>query len=250
MFHRQISLLLAVIFGATVTLGACLTLCARQSADIGSLTARATDESAPAESRKAAMLELLRSKSPDAKDSLFNVALRRETPIAIRVQAIEAFGEAGSLEDSTHLSFLLQLHNPFVLREAVASSLDRTGCSAGCITNVLHYLERVWNGEHALEDRFMKLPGSFERSQHDKRNVETALLDVLTHNKTDTHLVLSNVYGLGSELPLPTAIRAVDKLGIKELCPDLRKAYTITPPLDESIRKQLVDVLDGTCRGR
>jgi hypothetical protein len=248
--HKQIGLIQAVIFGIAMMLGAHLPLCARQAADMGTLIARATDERAPAESRKTAMLKLLRSKSPDAKDSLLDVALHRETPIAIRVQAVEAFGESGSLDDSTHLSFLLQPHNPFVLRQAVAASLDRIGCSAGCVTNVLHYLERVWNGEHALEDRFTKLPGSLERERQDQRNVETLLLDILTQNRRDTHLVLSNVYGLGSELPSATAIRAVDKLGIKDLCPDLRKAYTSSPPPDESIRKQLVDVLDGTCRGR
>jgi hypothetical protein len=232
MFNRRVVWVSAVTISLMLAMGIRLGSSAHQATDTDTLIGQASNDAVSAELRKAEM------------------ALHPETSIVIRVQAIEAFEEAGSSEDSTSLSFLLQLHNPFVLRQAVASSLDKIGCLAGCVTNVLHYLERVWNGEHSLEDRFMKFPRVVEESRQDKRNLEVVLLDIMTHNKRDTRLILSNVYGLGSELPSPTAIRAVDKLGIKELCPDLRKAYTLTPPPDESIRKQLIDVLDGTCRGR
>jgi hypothetical protein len=250
MFNRRVVWVSAVTISLMLAMGIRLGSSAHQATDTDTLIGQASNDAVSAELRKAAMLELLKSKAPRGKDSVFEMALHPETSIVIRVQAIEAFEEAGSSEDSTSLSFLLQLHNPFVLRQAVASSLDKIGCLAGCVTNVLHYLERVWNGEHSLEDRFMKFPRVVEESRQDKRNLEVVLLDIMTHNKRDTRLILSNVYGLGSELPSPTAIRAVDKLGIKELCPDLRKAYTLTPPPDESIRKQLIDVLDGTCRGR
>jgi hypothetical protein len=235
---------------AIFVLGMLAAASARQSKDASALLAEARDQHQPAERRKAAMLELLKSHKVEATDSVYELALRSETDINIRVQAVQAFGEAGSIENSAHLSFLLQLYNPFVLREAVALSINNTGCSAGCVSNVLHYLERTWNGEHAFEDRFMTNPSVKEDFQRDKRNLETLLLGALLHNKQDTRLVLANVYGLGTELPSPTAIRAVDKLAGKTFCPDLRKAYTLAPPPDESIRKQLLEVLDGTCRGR
>ncbi|HUK30905.1 MAG TPA: hypothetical protein VLV89_07315 [Candidatus Acidoferrum sp.] len=223
---------------------------AAQTSQGQSLGEQAVDQRIPPEKRKATMIQLLKSKNSQERDEVFAIASNREIYVEIRVQAVNAIGEEGTVEDSYGVSNLLQPYNPMVLRLAVGSTIEKIGCSMGCVANVLHYLERIWKGEHALEDWVM-IPGDpIKTDQVSKQNLEVSLLYVLIHNKKDTRFVLTSVYGLGTEFPSPTAILAVEKLRLTEACPDLRRANRVAPPPDEAIRKDLERVLNGVCRSK
>ena len=95
-------------------------------------------------------------------------------------------------------------------------------CSDECIRSILHYLERISNGEPNEEDRTIFPPGSESwKADQDKeeQTLYNDLQDVLKKEREGTLSNLSSIYGLGSDNPSSFALNLVSRTQFQQACP-------------------------------
>ena len=129
---------------------------------------------------------------------------------------------------SAALASVLQPHEPLPTREAAANALRELPCMAECITSILHYLERVWQGELNYEDRSTFAPGFDESVKADLAKNQEALYQtlygVLQRENRTTIEVLIRVYGLATDAPSKFAIDLLSRARLSDACPALLRS--------------------------
>ena len=159
-------------------------------------------------------------KSDYAKRLLIALAESPSTNFSNQHEAILRLGDSRNSRIADELSRLLQPHEALAVQNAVSNSLARMGCETQCISNVLHYLEREYYGEHnEMLDRTMGA---------DLADIQNAVNDnlktVLVHNPSETLNQLVKVYGLDSAQPSKFAVLLAMNIRLTDACPSLLKA--------------------------
>ena len=138
------------------------------------------------------------------------------------IEAVGALRERKEPEVADALADLLQPHTSLALRQAVASALPDLPCGSVCIRSILHYLERIAQGELNTEDR-LTLPAGAEGVAASLKRAQQAAYDglysVLKQQKLVTLAVMESVYGLGTAEPSPFALDLVSRLELPDACP-------------------------------
>jgi hypothetical protein len=112
---------------------------------------------------------------------LLNIALGR-TPFEwpdVQREAMNALASRRDPKTSASLASVLQPHVPLPTRRAAADALRSIPCRGDCVRSVLHYLERVWQGEPNYEDRTTFPPGLRESVRADLQKEQDALYQTL-----------------------------------------------------------------------
>lgn len=182
---------------------------------------RLYEEANTPETNLQAVDRLASIKSGDAERLVFALIESPAASFANKNEAILRLGDSRNPKIADELSRFLQPHEPLALQNAVSGSLARMNCRTQCISNVLHYLEREYYGEHnEMQDRPGD-PGNLTDIQH---TVNDNLKTVLTQNAAETLKQLVTVYGLGSAQPPKYAVQLVIGLELTDACPFLLKA--------------------------
>lgn len=145
----------------------------------------------------------------------------------VQEEAIKALADRPDDSVGPDLASLLQPSSTYEVRESVAKTLTKIPCNSRCVSEILHYFERVWGGELNYEERNIPF-GETEKAvkqQNDKLEapVYDQLLSVLQREHTTTVDALERVYGLGTVAPSKFALIVVSRAGFRDVCPLLRK---------------------------
>ncbi|MBN9663232.1 MAG: hypothetical protein J0H49_33845 [Acidobacteria bacterium] len=158
---------------------------------------------------------------------LLNIALGRTAFTWPDVQG-EAIGALASRRDpavSTALAIVLQPHQPLPTRQAAAQALQVLPCTPESFWAILHYLERVWQGELNYEDRTNYPPGLNDGVKadltKDQQDVYQALYRTLKREPKLALGTLVQVYGLGTDSCSKFALDVVSRMRFREACPAL-----------------------------
>src|SRR5581483_10569261 len=159
-------------------------------------------------------------KSEYATGLLFELA-KTSASFSNQNEAILRLGESRNPRIADELSRMLQPHEALGVQNAVSNSLARMDCETQCMSNVLHYLERGYYGEHnEMLDRTM-----VRANLADIQNaINDNLKAVLTHNPGETLNQLIKIYGLDSPQPSKFAVLLAIDLRLSNACPSLVKA--------------------------
>ena len=149
---------------------------------------------------------------------LLNIALGR-TPFAwpeIQREAMNTLASRRDSKISPPLADLLQPHVPLPIRQDAANALRSVPCTIECVQSILHYLERVWEGEPNYEDRTVFPSGLNEGVRADLAKDQEALYQtlyaVLKREGESTMAVLYQVYGIGTNAPSKFGIIVLSRI--------------------------------------
>jgi len=155
---------------------------------------------------------------------LLNIALGRTSfPWAdVQREAMNALAARRDPKISASLANLLQPHVISATRLAAADALQTLPCSGECIMSILHYLERVWQGEPNIEDRTTFPPGLDEGVKADLAKDQEVLYQklyvVLRREARSTIEALCLVYGLGTDTPSRFSLTLLSRMKLREAC--------------------------------
>lgn len=145
----------------------------------------------------------------------------------VQSEAIKALAKRNDPDVALAVANLLQPHEGLATRQAAATALQYLPCNTECVGPILHYLERVWQGEPNYEDRSVR-PSGFQdvtaSLQKDQQVLYASLYKVLQREKVATLTNLAKVYGLGSDAPSLFSLDLVAHLGLPEACPLLQQS--------------------------
>jgi len=160
-----------------------------------------------------------------SKQMLLNIALGR-TPIVwpdVQREAIEALMSRNDTGISVIFAGILQPYQPLPTRQAAAQALRSLPCTGECVKSILHYLERVLQGEPNYEDRTRLAAGLDEGIKADVKKDQQALYEtlyeVLKREARATLDVLVQVHGLGTDAPSKFSLALVSDMQFREACP-------------------------------
>jgi len=166
---------------------------------------------------KSAVARLAGFRGEDATELLLRIASPRQRFLDNRqVLAVQLLAKRGRPEIAVRLAESLKPQAPYSLRMAVATALAQIECNEQCTQYVLHYLYR----------RF--------QLKQDEDQLAATLNTSLLVNRRWTVVVLTEVYGLGSEYPSPFSLHVVESLKLREACSALRDSSAKT--FDVSLR--------------
>jgi hypothetical protein len=176
---------------------------------------------------QAAAKELGTYKGSKSEQMLVNIALGRTVFAQPGVQR-EAMSALASRHDpsiSSALAMVLQPHYALPTRQAAAETLQTTACSTECFRTILHYLERVWQGEPNYEDR-TRFPAGLDEGvkadlAKDQQALYETLCSVLKREGQSTLRVLAQVYGLGTSTPSKFSLAVVKRMQFHGACPQV-----------------------------
>jgi hypothetical protein len=158
---------------------------------------------------------------------LLNIALGR-TPFTwpdVQREAMNALASRRDPKTSASLANVLQPRIPLPVRQAAAHALRNIPCTGDCVSSVLHYLERVWQGEPNYEDRTMFPSGLNETVKADLAKEQEVLYQtlygVLKREARSTMQVLYQVYGVGTDSPSRFGLELLARMQFREGCPAL-----------------------------
>lgn len=134
-------------------------------------------------------------------------------------QAIRALAGRKDPNIAAMLATLLQPHEALGTRMAAAETLKQLPCNSECVASVLHYMERVYQGEPNSEDGFTPSPQVAFKLETERQQFYHDLDDVLENDKVTTVAVLTDVYGLGSEDPSAFGLELISRIRLSEACP-------------------------------
>lgn len=209
----------------------------------------------------AAARELGQMHGPDVEALLLRI-VRAEVEWSdqyVRVEAIQAV--VGRQMSSAALILAGQLvpDASYVVRIAIVDALQRLGCSRDCLRLVMHYMERVWNGELPAEDAAIDSYKKYGMPQRDievmsavhktdRDTLYAKLYDLLRRNGSEMVNVLVDAYGMRSENPSLFAIQVVVDAHLREACPAMmegqRKNLLMDPAASVPELRAAIDSLD------
>jgi len=185
---------------------------------------------------KSAVARLAGFRGEDATELLLRIASPRQRFLDNRqVLAVQLLAKRGRPEIAVRLAESLKPQAPYSLRMAVATALAQIECNEQCTQYVLHYLYRRFCGELNAEEAFPESDADarFQLKQ-DEDQLAATLNTSLLVNRRWTVVVLTEVYGLGSEYPSPFSLHVVESLKLREACSALRDSSAKT--FDVSLR--------------
>jgi hypothetical protein len=199
----------------------------------------------------AALVDLDKFKGHDATNFIYRIAVSKYPYIDDRqTLAIQLISQRGDIDSIAELSDLLQPQIDLARREAVASALKENACNVQCVKNVLHYEERLLYEKDPIEEALI---GSTDERVNSKlltrhASMIDALNLTLSRNLSTTVQVLSDTYGLGSEVPSSFALHIVDALDLRSACPLVSRSRSrlIDPSQKEAIESLLVKLNCGS----
>jgi hypothetical protein len=160
-----------------------------------------------------------------------------------RVLVASALRGRHELQVSIALSETMQLHTAPALRQEAVKALQGLSCTGLCTKNLLHYMERLWWGEHPSE---LLSPWKPESEQYFKRleaEVLSGVEQILLANRAATIEQLRKIYGLGSSGPSVFALHVVQVLNFHEACGDLSLRF-LQGISDQEVRKAIDSTID------
>jgi hypothetical protein len=183
---------------------------------------------------QAAVKELGSYKGSKSERMLLSIALGR-TALAlpdVQREAMHALASRGDSSISATLAMVLQPHYPLPTRQAAAEALQTIPCSPECIQGILHYLERVWQGELNYEDR-TRFPAGLDEVvkadlARDQETLYQTLCKVLKRESRLTLGVLVQVYGLGTSAPSKFSLEVINRMQLSEACPQVSQSQRLS----------------------
>jgi hypothetical protein len=146
---------------------------------------------------------------PDSRETaIFALANRRNATIASRL-----------VEDG------LQPHNAIATRKAISVALQKLSCPEECIRGILHYRERIWQGQPNFEDQISSNPSS-NYIQEQQAQLTELLNSVLIRENPTTLKLLMIIYGLGTANPSVFALKLIEQLHFQAACSELAASYS------------------------
>jgi len=174
---------------------------------------------------QAAVREIGRYKGAKSTQMLLSIAFG-QTPFPwpdVQREAVKALAARDDPSISAVVAHALQPHQPLPTRQTIAEALGTLRCTSECVGAVLHYLERVWQGELNYEDRTSYPKGLNEdvkeRLAKDQEALNQALFAVLRREDQLTLSALVQVYGLGTDAPSRFSLALVTRMGFRRACP-------------------------------
>lgn len=156
---------------------------------------------------------------------LLNIAFGH-TPLAwpdVQEEAIRALASRRDEHIAIALAKLIQPHDAMPIRQASAEALQTMPCPPECVHLILHYLERVWQGEPNHEDRTTFPAGLNEAVKADLAKEQEALYQelggILKRERRTTLAALAEIYGLGTVAPSTFSLTFVSRTKFHEACP-------------------------------
>jgi hypothetical protein len=161
---------------------------------------------------------------------LLNIALGR-TPFPwpdVQQEAMNALALRRDPGTSAALASMLQPHITLPTRQAAADALRNIPCTPDCVRSILHYLERIDEGEPNYEDRTSLPAGLNEAVKADSAKEQQALYQtlyaVLKRKAGATVQVLYEVYGIGTSAPSRFALALLSRMQFVGACPALQQS--------------------------
>jgi hypothetical protein len=143
---------------------------------------------------------------------------------SVQQEAIRALSSRPDPEIANSVALLLQPHETLPVRETAAEALKTLPCRGQCVRLILHYLERISQGEMNWEDTSLHAPGMDEVKAgiaKEQRAFYQVLYDVLRRERVATLETLDEVYGIRTILPSTFGLRVLSNTGLSEACPVL-----------------------------
>ena len=191
------------------------------------------------ETQVTAIRELSRHSDGYSMILLLRLAMNPKLDALARSAAISALANHPDPLISAQLAELLQPHTALALRYEVARTISQADCSIECVRSILHYLERMWEGQPNLEDWMSQGSDPANALTEQQNQLIHQLKRTLIREREKTLSVLSDVYGLGSLDPSCFGIHIVDELHLSEACPGLERPY-----LDRLVKGQTLKELE------
>ncbi|MGA2325049.1 MAG: HEAT repeat domain-containing protein [Bryobacteraceae bacterium] len=174
---------------------------------------------------RAAVRELGSFRGAKTTQMLLRIAMG-QTPFPwpdVQREAIDALASRHDPSVTAALASVLQPHYPLPTRQAAAEALRLLPCTEECVKSILHYLERVWQGEPNYEDRTRFPPGLDEPVKADLAKEQQALYQalyaVLKREGRTTMGALVQVHGLGTDSPSRFGLTLLSRMQFREACP-------------------------------
>jgi len=97
--------------------------------------------------REAALEVLSKDSSPETTKAIITIALSPNARPDGPEMLIQVLAARPAPETSEALSEFLRPHIAPAIRGEAADALRQIGCASACVLNILHYKERLWEGE-------------------------------------------------------------------------------------------------------
>ena len=217
--------LVASVALAVVVLAACALLYYRKRSATEKAIAVFGDYGASTAERDAALKVLTEDRNPETTRAVIAIALSPYARPDTATMLIPILASRRAPETSEALSQFLQPHIPLAVRREAADALKQAGCFSACISNTLHYKERLWKGDVPIELDVKQGEDAKQHFQNEENAINDALDFVLQHDPHATLQQLRRVYGLGSMQPSYFALSVLQELTLVEACKDLSKPY-------------------------
>jgi hypothetical protein len=176
----------------------------------------------------AAVREIATYRGERSTSMLLAISYGHPSPLPTRdvqVEAVKALSGGRDPQVSIAIAGLLRPQEILPIREAAAEYLQDGSCPDECIARMLHYLERVWNGELNIEDR-TRYPASFgdfadrqrARDRDRQQSAYVKVLQALRRRGTATLQVMIDVYGLNTRAPSTFALAILPRIRPRDVC--------------------------------
>lgn len=174
------------------------------------------------EDSEAAVRQLATYHGRKSRDLVLAIALSEgSVDSQVQSEAFKVLSEQNDPEVGDMLANLLQLHKGLYTRQSAAKALQTLPCNDECMRSILHYLERIQQGELNWEDRAMRPANDSVTQELHKQQQElyAELYTIVRRNNVETLQELAEVYGLGSDAPSDFALYLVTRTSLPGSCP-------------------------------
>ena len=182
----------------------------------------------------------------EAEQMLLALAARQpEVPfVDVQVQAVRELKMRADPKIPALLAALMRPQTLIDTRKAVAVALQSLPCDRTCATSLLQYLKKIDQGEQNIEDVdvFHYQSGLDEqvraKIEAEQQEIYSMIYIVLSRQSKILIAVLSDEYGLGSEVPRDFAINFATRSQDRRICPELeRSAKALGDDINSSSRE-------------
>ena len=162
-----------------------------------------------------------------------------EVLLGSRVEAIDADGQVQAVRELQKrddpkipalLAGIMRTDTLIGARKAVAQAFESLPCDPLCSAALLHYLERINQGELNVEDTgasyYQSDLNEYVKAENraEQQEIYGLIYSALLRNSKTTNAILSDEYGLGSHSPKDFGIDFAMQSNDRESCPALEES--------------------------
>jgi hypothetical protein len=137
----------------------------------------------------------------------------------VRITAIDALADRKTAEVANRLASFLQPFEALEVRTHAAQALERQPCTLEVSSRILHYEERLAQGDWASEAVSDLSPEDRKGIEEERQRGVTLLNATLARCEVQTEAVLIRTYGFASDTPSRFGMQIAREASLRSSCP-------------------------------